>query len=108
LLDHTPPDRVVIVSSLDTAASDGATMSGPNGELDPWADTIVVQKFRYVQVSAYHNQTTDVPSSRLAELPNNAFGAWMSAKQPSIWDQPAAADQVSVLAVGLDPGVFGA
>jgi 3'-phosphoadenosine 5'-phosphosulfate sulfotransferase len=101
LLDHTLPERVVIVSSLGSQSAEGATMSNPNGEMDPWADTIVVEKFRYVQVSAFYDQTTDVPASRLGELPNNAFGAWMSAKQPSIWDLPEAADQVSVLAGGL-------
>jgi hypothetical protein len=101
LLDHTLPERVVIVSSLGSLSAEGATMSNPNGEMDPWADTIVVEKFRYIQVSAYYDQTTDVPSSRLGELPNHAFGAWMTAKQPSIWNLPEASDQVSVLAAGL-------
>jgi hypothetical protein len=103
LLDHTLAERVVIVSSLGSLSADGATMSNPNGEMDPWADSIVGERFRYVQVSAFYDQTTDVPSSRLGELPSNAFGAWMAAKQASIYDIPEAADQVGVLATGLPP-----
>jgi hypothetical protein len=106
LLDHTLPERVVIVSSLGSLSAEGATMSNPNGEMDPWAGTIVAQKFRYVQVSAFYDQTTDVPSSRVGELPSNAFGAWMAAKQPSIYTIQEAADQVAVLASGLPPFVL--
>lgn len=98
LLDHTLPDRVVVVASLGTGAADGGAMGIPNGEMDPWADAIVVQKFRYVQVSAYYDQTADVSSSRIPDLPNNAFGAWIASKQPQIWNLPVAADQVSILA----------
>jgi hypothetical protein len=42
-----------------------------------------------------------VPASRLSELPANAFGDWIAAKQPNIWSIPEAADQVAVAAVGL-------
>lgn len=97
LLDPTLPDRVVVVASLGSAASDGGTMGFPNGDLDPWADTIVAQKFRYIQVSAFYDQTADVPSSRISQLPNNAFGMWMASKQGTLWG-PIGADQVSVLA----------
>ena len=76
-------------------------MGRPNGEMDPWADAIVTAHFRFVQVSAYYDQTTDVPTSRLAELPANAFGDWIAAKQPSIFDLDQAADQVGVTAVGI-------
>ena len=76
-------------------------MGPPNGEMDPWADTIVTSRFRYVQVSAFYDQLLDVPASRLSELPGNAFGAWIAAKQPNIWDLPEAADQVAVAAVGI-------
>jgi hypothetical protein len=106
LLDHSLPDRLVVVSSLGTAAPGGGTMGVPNGEMDPWADTIVVQRFRYVQVSAYYDQTTDVPSSLLSELPNNAFGAWIASKRASILNVLVAADQVSVVASALPPFVL--
>lgn len=104
LLDHTVTDRVVVVASLGSGAPDGGVMGFPNGDMDPWADTIVVQKFRYVQVSAFYNQSADVPSSRLADLPDNAFGRWMTAKQANLWG-PTGADQVSVLAAALPPFV---
>ena len=76
-------------------------MGPPNGEMDPWADAIVTAHFRFVQVSAYYDQTTDVPSARLADLPANAFGSWIAAKQPSIFNLNQAADQVGVMAVGI-------
>lgn len=76
-------------------------MGIPNGQGDPWADVIVVSRFRYVQVSAWYDQLTDVPASRLSELPNNALGAWIAAKQPNLWHWSPASDQVSALAVGL-------
>jgi hypothetical protein len=101
LLDHTLPDRVVIVSSLGTINGNGARMGIPNGEMDAWADTIVVNRFRYVQVSAYYDQTADVPSNRVAALPANPFGAWMASKQSSILELDVAADQVSIAAVAL-------
>ena len=76
-------------------------MAAPNGEMDPWADAIVAARFRFVQVSAFYDQLTDVPSSRLAELPDSPLGDWIAAKQPKIWNLPQSADQVAVLAVGL-------
>ncbi len=101
LVDPTVTDRVVVVSSLGTASASGGAMGIPNGEMDPWADTIVAARFRYVQVSAYYSQIMDVPASRLSELPANAFGTWIAAKQPGIWNLPEAADQVAVAALGL-------
>ena len=104
LLDPSVTERVIVVSSLGSGFSDDAQLARmgiPNGEIDPWADTIVVQKFRYVQVSTYYDQLADVPAERLTELPDNAFGAWMRAKQPDIFDIAVAADQVGVLAAGL-------
>ena len=76
-------------------------MSDPNGEMDPWADVIVTNRFRYVQVSAFYDQLMDVPSSLLSKLPDNAFGRWIQDKQSKVWDLPKAADQVAVLAVGV-------
>ncbi len=104
LLDRTLPDRVVVVSSLGAVAAEGGEMGVPNGELDAWADRIVAERFRYVQVSAFYQQGEDVTESLLAELPANAFTEWVRAKQPDVWTgDPRAADQVGVLAV-VDPG----
>jgi hypothetical protein len=104
LLDPTVVDRVIVVSSLGTGFSNGQTvarMGVPNGEMDAWADVIVVQKFRYVQVSAYYEQLTDLPADRLTELPSNPFCDWMRSKRSQILSTPLASDQVSVIAVGL-------
>jgi hypothetical protein len=76
-------------------------MMPPNGEMDPWADAIVTASFRYVQVSAFYDQASDVPTGNLSQLPRNALGAWIAAKQPKVWDLPAASDQVGVVAVGI-------
>jgi hypothetical protein len=103
LIDHSVKDRVVVVSSLGSLTSTGGAMGPPNGEMDPWADTIVTARFRYVQVSAFYDQLTDVPASRVSELPANDFGRWIAAKQPNIWSIARAADQVAVAAVGI-PG----
>jgi hypothetical protein len=104
LIDPTVVDRVIVVASLGTGFSDGesvARMGVPNGEMDPWANAIVAEKFRYVQVSAYYEQESDVPMDRLAELPDNPLGSWMREKQPDILGTELASDQISVLAVGL-------
>jgi hypothetical protein len=101
LVDHSVVDRVVVVSSLGSATDTGGGMGKPNGTGDPWADFIVASKFRYVQVSAWYDQLTDVPNSSVPQLPNNALGAWMAAKQPGLWTWSPASDQVAVLAVGL-------
>jgi hypothetical protein len=101
LLDHSLPDRVVIVASLGTISETGARMGNPNGEMDPWADTIVVNRFRYVQVSAYYDQTTDVPPDQIAALPANPFGAWIANKQSSILGLDVATDQVSIAALAM-------
>ncbi|HVV52373.1 MAG TPA: hypothetical protein VHO06_22090 [Polyangia bacterium] len=101
LVDPTVTARVVIVSSLGSTSRTGGGMGSPNGQGDPWADVIVTSKFRYVQVSAWYDQLTDVPSANLSKLPNNALGAWIASKQPNLWQWSPASDQVSVLAVGL-------
>jgi len=101
LIDPTVTERVVVVSSMGATTSTGGTMGPPNGEMDPWADSVVTARFRFVQVSAFYDQTLDVPSSRLSGLPANPFGAWMAAKQASIFDLAQAADQVGILAVGI-------
>ena len=101
LMDPTVTERVVVVSSMGSTTDTGAAMGPPNGEMDPWADAIVTAHFRFVQVSAFYDQTTDVPTTRLGDLPANAFGDWIAAKQPSIFDLDQAADQVGVAAVGI-------
>jgi hypothetical protein len=101
LIDHSVADRVVVVSSLGSLATSGGAMGAPNGEMDPWADTIVTNRFRYIQVSAFYDQLTDVPAARTSELPANELGVWIAAKQPNIWSTPKAADQVAVAAVGI-------
>lgn len=101
LVDPTVTERVVVVASLGSLSSSGASMGKPNGEMDPWADTIVTSRFRYVQVSAFYDQLSDVPSSQLSQLPANELGNWIAAKQPKIASIPEAADQVAVIAVGI-------
>jgi hypothetical protein len=101
LMDPTVTERVVVVSSLGSTTTTGGTMGLPNGNLDPWADVIVTSRFRYVQVNGWYDQLTDVTSSNLSQLPSNALGTWIAAKQPNLWQWSPASDQASVLAVGL-------
>ena len=101
LIDSTVAERIVVVSSLGTTSATGGAMGQPNGEMDPWADAIVTAGLRYVQVSAFYDQLTDVPTSRLGELPANPLGDWIAAKQPNILNLVQAADQVGVVAVGV-------
>lgn len=103
LVDPTVTERVVVVSSLGSVNSTGGAMGSPNGDGDAWADVIVSSQFRYVQVSAWYDQLTDVDSSTVSKLPNNALGAWIAAKQPNLWQWSPASDQVAILAAGL-PG----
>jgi hypothetical protein len=102
LIDPSIADEVVVVASLGHVAPDGgsATVSNPNGDIDPWADEIVVRNFRYVQVDAYYAQQNDIPTSMLAALPDNPFRDWISAKLAQILPFPAydACDQNSVIA----------
>ena len=101
LIDHSVVDRVVAVAALGELGDPSATMNGPNGDLDAWSDWIVAQKYRYVQVSAYYDQSDDVMPNDLPRLPRNALGDWMRDKQPKLYTIPQASDQIAVLAVGL-------
>ena len=101
LIDPSVAERVVVVSSLGTTTTSGGAMAAPNGEMDPWADAIVTARLRFVQVSAFYDQRTDVPTTRLSELPATPLGDWIAAKQPKIWELHEAADQVAVLAAGV-------
>jgi hypothetical protein len=110
LIDPSVADRIIVSASIGSGFSGSeqvGRMGVPNGEEDPWADTIVIQKLRYVQVSARYDQLSDVPSDRLSELPETPLGDWMRSKQPEIFDIEVAADQVSVIAAGIPAYVKG-
>jgi hypothetical protein len=105
LMDHALPERVVVVSALGTTKTNGAAMGLPNGQLDTWADVIVAQKFRYVQVSAYsYDANADISSSQLSQLPTNEFTSWIASKQPKLEN---AMDQVGVQVVAIPAIVTG-
>jgi hypothetical protein len=101
LMDPTLADRIVVAASLGSATKDGGAMGIPNGEMDTWADVIVAQRLRYVQVSAFYDQTVDLPTSLLPQLPSNDFTSWIRAKQTQVFNDIKAADQVAVLAVAI-------
>jgi len=101
LMDPTLPERIVVVSSLGTTSTDGAQMGPPNGEMDKWADVIVAQKFRYVQISSFYDQMNDVSDSLVPQLPQNTFTSWIEAKRTKIYDDVLAADQGAVVAVAV-------
>lgn len=102
LMDPTVVDRVVVVALLGSPEEQKGLMTGPNGDLDPWADWIVAQRFRYVQISATYDQRKyDVTEDDLVDLPDNDFGEWMRAKRPKLNRYSTAADQITVLAVAL-------
>lgn len=101
LVDPTVIDRVVVVAALGSFAAPNGIMGGPNGDMDPWSDWIVTQRFRYVQVSSYYDQTGDVTSAQLPSLPQNALGTRIANKRPNIISVNTASDQVALLAVAL-------
>ena len=101
LMDPTVAERVVVVSSMGSVTTSGGAMGVPNGEMDPWADAIVSKVFRFIQVSSFYDQLTEVPDSAVPALPANPFGDWIAAKHSKVWTTQLAADQVSVLAVGV-------
>jgi hypothetical protein len=101
LVDHSVIDRVVVVAALGSYAAPDGIMSGPNGDMDPWADWIVAQRFRYIQVSAYYDQTGDVTAAEIPNLPQNPLGARMATLQPNIIQVTTASDQVALLASAL-------
>ena len=101
LMDRTVADRVVVVSALGGVDGASTLMNWPNGELDVWADWIVGQRFRYIQINGYYDQRGDVTTAKAADLPDNPFGAWMAAKVSVVYQIPMSSDQIGVLAVGL-------
>jgi hypothetical protein len=103
LLDHAVVERVVVVAALGSVAPPNGVMDRPNGDMDPWADWIVSQRFRYVHVGTWYDQTGDVTSALVANLPNNPLGKRIADKVPNIIPDLTASDQVALLAVAL-PG----
>ena len=101
LMDPSLPERAVVVASLGGADANGARAGGPNGDTDLWATIIVTNRMRYVQVNGYYDQLLDVPDSRVGDLPDNPFGAFIAAKRPEILALISACDQISVLASAL-------
>jgi hypothetical protein len=101
LVDPTIADRMVVVASLGSVSATGAGMTGPNGDLDPWADAIVAQRLKYVQISAFYDQSKDVPADMAAQLPRNPLGQWIAEKRTGLWGYEGAADQVAIIAVGI-------
>ena len=107
LIDHTVVDRVVVVAALGSYSAPNGIMGGPNGGMDAWADWIVAQRFRYVHVGVWYDQTGDVTTAQIPDLPANSFGDWMAAKQPKIFDIITASDQVAGLSASLPGFVLG-
>lgn len=103
LMDPTVVERVTVVAALGTYEPPKGVMMGANGDLDPWADWIVAQRFRYVQVSVTYSQLGEVTADDLPSLPDNPFGDWMAAKVTGakLSGYINAADQLAVLAAGL-------
>lgn len=101
LMDPSLPERAVVVSSLGNIEETGVRSGDPNGNIDVWATTIVSSRMRYVQINGFYDQLLDLPEERVAELPQNPFGAWMAEKRPEILSLISACDQISTLAVAL-------
>lgn len=99
LMDPTVVDRVVVVAQMGSYSALKASMASPNGDLDPWADWIVAQNFRYAQVSVSYDQGGDVTAEDLTNLPKNALGARMATKQASLAKASRSSDQGPVLSV---------
>jgi hypothetical protein len=101
LIDHSVVDRVVVVAALGSYVAPNGIMDGPNGDMDAWADWIVAQRFRYVQVSGYYDQSGDVTAAQLDDLPRNPFGDFMRRKHPNLILVDTASDQIALLSVAL-------
>jgi len=100
-LDSTIVDRVVVVFAAGSYQAPNGILNKPNGDMDPWADWIVTQKYRFVHVGAWYDQTGDVTQARISSLPQNAFGTWIANKQSKIIDITTASDQVALLSFAL-------
>lgn len=107
LIDHSVVDRVVVVAALGSVVPPNGVMDGPNGDMDAWADWIVVQRFRYVHVGTWYDQTGDITTAQFSSLPKNPLGTRIMNKRPNIIDVDTASDQVALLAVALPGFVTG-
>jgi hypothetical protein len=105
LIDATVVERVTVVAALGTYAAPKGAMTGANGDLDPWADWIVAQRFSYVQVSVTYSQGGEITADDVVKLPANPLGGWMAAKVTGgkLSGYVNAADQLAVFTAGV-PG----
>jgi hypothetical protein len=103
LIDPTVAGRVVVVAALGSYKAPNGELWAPNGDRDPWATWIVSQKYPFIQVGTYYDQTTDVTPEQVASgnLPPNQLGNFMARKQPKILTALSTCDQVALLAVAL-------
>ena len=101
LMDPTVVERVVVVAAAGSYQAPNGVLDGPNGDMDPWADWIVTQRFRLVYVGTWYDQTGDVTPAQLAAVPQNALVTWMANKQSKIIAQTTASDQVALLSFAL-------
>ena len=100
-LDRSIVDRVIVVAAAGTYQAPNGILNRPNGDMDPWSDWIVTQRFRFVHVGTWYDQTADLTPAQISSLPQNAFGTWIANKQPKIIPSLSAADQVALLSFGL-------
>jgi hypothetical protein len=107
LIDRDVVNRVVVVAQLGSYSAPRGLMTGPNGDLDPWADWIVAQKFRYTQVGIFYDQGIDVTEADAPSLPANDFGTWMRRKIPSISKLNNSSDQETILSLAAPNFVAG-
>ena len=101
LLDPTVAERVVVVAAAGSYQAPDGVLDGPNGDMDPWADWIVTQRFRFVHVGTWYDQTGDVTADKLATVPKNELVTWIANKQSKIFTVTTASDQVALLSFAL-------
>jgi len=99
--DPTIVNRVVVVAAAGSYQAPNGILDRPNGDMDPWADWIVMQKYQFVYVGTWYDQTGDVTDVNATNLPHNPFGAWIDGKRSQIIDYDTASDQVALLSFGM-------
>lgn len=100
-LDRTIVKRVVVVAAAGSYQAPNGILNRPNGDMDPWADWIVTQRYTFVYVGTWYDQTTDITDTNAMNLPHNDFGTWIANKRSQIIDVDTASDQVALLSFGL-------
>ena len=100
-LDPSIVHRVVVVAAAGNYQAPNGILNRPNGDMDPWADWIVTQRYSFVHVGTWYDQTGDITDVNAANLPPNNFGNWINNKRSQIIDITTAADQVALLSFGL-------